>query len=336
MKRVLLICPRFFDYYKAICAELEQMGYEVDWFDDMPNKYPFVRALGRINTNWIQPFARVYFDRMMAQVGEKRYDVVILMRGMCFCYDEEMMRQLKANQGSAQFVLYQWDSLRNMQDTPWIWSLFDRCYSFEPGDVKREPKLSLLPLFYTRDYQNVGQQAAQPEWDYFYYGTAHPKKLTYINRMAKLLQEKGLRVNVGHFLPSKLKYYYHKLHDRRAYRGYRFSDFTTTKLSMAEMAQAVANAKCVLDSPQGGQYGLTMRSIECLGAKRKLITANEDIRNYDFYNENNIYVFGGTLDFDHPFFHTDYEAVEEEVYQRYSLRSWLEVMLGEKEEVYRK
>ena len=64
-----------------------------------------------------------------------------------------------------------------------------------------------------------------------------------------------------------------------------------------------SNSRCVLDSAQEGQMGLTIRVLEALGAKKKLITTNEDIVNYDFYNEENIYVYDGkTFDFNSPFF----------------------------------
>ena len=36
-RKLLLIMPNFFDYPQAICKELENMGYEVDCFDDRPS-----------------------------------------------------------------------------------------------------------------------------------------------------------------------------------------------------------------------------------------------------------------------------------------------------------
>ena len=46
--------------------------------------------------------------------------------------------------------------------------------------------------------------------------------------------------------------------------------------------------RCVVDVENPGQHGLTMRSIEIIGLKRKFITTNPDIVNYDFYNSNNM------------------------------------------------
>ena len=67
-----------------------------------------------------------------------------------------------------------------------------------------------------------------------------------------------------------------------------------------------------------------MRSIEILGLKRKFITTNEDIVNYDFYNPRNILVIkrdDPQLDMD--FFYTPYEELSEEVYKKYSLENWI-------------
>ena len=88
-------------------------------------------------------------------------------------------------------------------------------------------------------------------------------------------------------------------------------------------------SKCILDAPQAGQTGLTIRTIECLGAKRKLITTNSDIRNYDFYNESNILVFNESVDLDSVFFTSEYKDIPKDIYEKYSLRNWLKTMLDE-------
>ena len=86
-------------------------------------------------------------------------------------------------------------------------------------------------------------------------------------------------------------------------------------------------SKCILDAPQAGQTGLTIRTIECLGAKRKMITTNKYIKEYDFYNEANILVYDGSIDKDNKFFTTPYVEVQEDIYKKYSLREWLSFML---------
>ena len=85
-----------------------------------------------------------------------------------------------------------------------------------------------------------------------------------------------------------------------------------------------ADSKCIVDVENPGQHGLTMRSIETLGLRRKFITTNADIINYDFYNPNNILV----IDRKNPivnmsFFDKAYEELPKEIYEKYSLRSWI-------------
>ena len=71
-----------------------------------------------------------------------------------------------------------------------------------------------------------------------------------------------------------------------------------------------------------------IRTIECLGAKRKLVTTNSDIKNYDFYNENNILIYSEPIDLDSPFFKNEYEELPDEMYEKYSLKNWLITMIG--------
>lgn len=54
-----------------------------------------------------------------------------------------------------------------------------------------------------------------------------------------------------------------------------------------------------------------------------MITTNEDIINYDFYQPENIYVYDGKIDLKNVFFTHDYKEVNEQVYEKYSLRNWL-------------
>ena len=78
-----------------------------------------------------------------------------------------------------------------------------------------------------------------------------------------------------------------------------------------------------------GQIGLTIRVFEALGAEKKLITTNTDIVNYDFYCEENIYVYDGMFDLEAPFFKMPYKKIEQDIYEKYSLRNWLSILLRE-------
>ncbi len=72
-----------------------------------------------------------------------------------------------------------------------------------------------------------------------------------------------------------------------------------------------------------------MRTLETLGARKKLVTTNSSVKFYDFYSEDNISI----IDRNNPviserFLNTPYKNVEPHVYRRYSLSGWLEEIIN--------
>jgi hypothetical protein len=95
-------------------------------------------------------------------------------------------------------------------------------------------------------------------------------------------------------------------------------------LPFEKLYKIYADSRCVIDIENKGQHGLTMRTIELLGLKRKLITTNKDIVNYDFYNENNILIIDRKNPvIDESFFEKPYVMLSDEMYEKYSLKSWI-------------
>ena len=63
--KLLLIMPRFFNYPELITEELNNIGYDVDFFDDRPSTNAWVKAAVRINKNLIRGYIQKYFKRVM-------------------------------------------------------------------------------------------------------------------------------------------------------------------------------------------------------------------------------------------------------------------------------
>jgi len=61
-------------------------------------------------------------------------------------------------------------------------------------------------------------------------------------------------------------------------------------LSYLEVIKKYKTSLAILDLNKEGQEGLTLRPIECLFMKKKLITNNTNIKKYNFYHKNNIFV----------------------------------------------
>lgn len=328
-KKILLIAPVFFDYYKDILDELCDMGYEADYICDTYSNSSFSKALGRVNKKLIRGSMKKAFLRdILPKICARKYDFVFVVAGMTFAFSTDMVKKIREIQQKAEFILYQWDSEENLPYVKKIHPFFDRIYSFDPVDCKENEIYTFLPLFYNRQYEKIGEHPKKREWKYdcSYIGTAHPQKYKSINQMSEALKGLMPRQFVYHYMPSNLKYFYHKLFAKE-YRSAQFSEFQKEKLPSSVSAKIFEESKCILDAPQAGQRGLTIRTMECLGAKRKLITTNIDVKNYDFYRESNILVFQGEIDGTSVFFKKKYEDLPQKVYQKYSLRNWLMTLL---------
>jgi hypothetical protein len=320
--------PAFFDYHKEIKNELEIMGYEVDYFNDRPSTKGIVKAIIRVKKELLYYYINSYFKKIFSVIYNKKYDYVLVISGQSFSFTIDMFKKIKSSQPQARFVLYQWDSLVNYSFIQNLHVYFDKIYSFDRADAAENDYIEFLPLFYTKKYEQIGMNVpVDYKYDFSFVGTAHPKKYKYINLMSKQLEAYYPKQFIYFFYQSRIVYFYRKLVNSEM-KYAKYSEFHYTALSGAEITNVIVNSKCILDSPQDGQTGLTIRILEALGAKRKLITNNTDVVNYDFYKKENIYVYNGVIDYDSTFFKHPYVDIDEEIYTKYSLRNWLLSLLS--------
>ena len=327
-KKILLIMPRFFNYPELIVDELNRMDYEVDFFDDRPSTNAWIKAIIRINKNIIKGYIKKYFNRVMEIVGDKQYDVVFLISGQSLSFSEEMIERIKESQRQARFILYQWDSQTNFPYIKAVHKYFDKIYSFDKSDVASTEGVKFLPLFFSRNYEEIGKHKKKDyKYDFCFVGTAHPKKYKFIGMMSEQLKPIYPKQFIYFFFPSVIVFYFRKIHNKELRHAKR-NEFHYVPLNGVDMEDVYKNSRCVLDSAQAGQIGLTIRVLEAIGSKKKLITTNDDIVNYDFYCPENIYVYTGKIDLENPFFTKDYKEIDNNVYEKYTLRNWLGEILS--------
>ncbi len=126
------------------------------------------------------------------------------------------------------------------------------------------------------------------------------------------------------FFQSKKLFYIQKTANK-AFRMAKMSNFEFNSLSKEELIQRIERSRVVLDIQHPSQKGLTMRTIEMIGAGKKIITTNKEIKEYDFYDPNNIYYLDrDTIELDKSFFETPYQMLDKEIYHKYSVDGWLQ------------
>lgn len=332
-KRVLYIGTPIFNYHKQIITEFEKQGYIVDYYNDRPSESALVKGIIKIKRNMINALIQRYFTKIMSETKSKKYDLVFIVN--CKVFAPEMIQQLKNSQSSARFVLYMWDSLTLYPNSKELIPLFDKAYSFDLEDCERITTLAFLPLFYCKTYEIVGQDlnTTKREYDIISVCTAHPNRYKMMRNLFPSLEMKGINIFSYMFL-NKTQYWYNRIFIEE-FKDAKSSEFKFKPLSEKENLSILRKANSVFDMQHNKQSGLTMRTIETLGAKRKLITSNINIKKYDFYNSNNIFIldeqnWSGIEEF----IKREYEEIDDAIYRKYSLRNWIKSIVNEERNEY--
>jgi hypothetical protein len=318
-KRILYISPKFFGYENKIKQELEDLGATVDFFDDRPANDFMTKVFIRLKLkSLIKKKIDKYYENIYSYILDKKYDFVFVVSPETLSFKE--LNKIKEIQISAQFILYMWDSFENKNSFNTI-ELFDKIFSFDSRDCKKY-KLNFLPLFYSKDYKKK-DYVPNYKYDLSFVATAHSDRYKISKQIKNLIEKNKLSAYYYFYLPSVIIYFIRKLFIPKYSYG-KLSEFSFSSLSQDKIIEIFDNSKVILDINHPSQFGLTMRTIECLGAEKKLITTNQNIKDYDFYNPNNILIIDReNINIDMSFFEKEYKGLSSEIYEKYSLNSWL-------------
>ncbi len=92
----------------------------------------------------------------------------------------------------------------------------------------------------------------------------------------------------------------------------------------AESVNNILQSRCVVEYVQHNQSGMTLRPLEAMFYKKKLITNNQNTVNYDFYAPENIFIIGKD-DFQGlpEFLNIPYRQVDSVLIDKYNISTWL-------------
>lgn len=324
-KHILLIAlPGYCD---GILKKMEELGADVDLIIDKPNEGFICKTFGRYKVGFYQKIIHNYYKEQLRSLKSKNYDYILAIRGEYTPI--ATLKLLKLYYPNSQLILYMWDGLGNIS-TKGIekkWPYYDKVYTFDRIDYEaNKNKLSFLPLYYYEDY--LPKNIPEPNSDNFTYdlcfvGTGHDDRIRIISNVMQQCKKMGFRCFSYYFIPHYFVFFWYKLCNKNFNSVY-LSDVKFKKMPFEKLYKTYANSKCIMDVESAGQHGLTMRSIEILGLKRKFITTNRDIANYDFYNNNNILILDRKNPvIDKEFFNKPYEYLDQEIYKKYSLKNWI-------------
>ena len=214
-------------------------------------------------------------------------------------WSKEITDFIKKYNPTSQIHLFFFNTISNKQHQKILKDKnIDKIWSFDQGDVEKYGLNFNTPM-YSKEYVKKILIMDSPQNDIVFVGKAKERSDLILN-IEKSCKKKGIKTDFTIIENEK---------DYIAYSDY---------------IHRVSNAKCILDITNKGQLGLTLRFMEALFFKKKIITNNKYVRNYDFYNNQNIFIIeDGNIDGIENFVHSNKQEIAKEQIEYYDLEKWI-------------
>lgn len=320
-KKVLFIAPRYFGYENDIISAIEEKGAQVYFVQEnidatelrfkILNKLPYKLRIRLIQNHFIKKFKEFHENKII-------FDYIFCVRIDSF--DVVILSQLKKLYPNAHYICYFWDSIKNLRNPKVITDFFDKIFTFDKNDSKQQG-WSFCPLFYNNKYKQCLDYANQ-DIDVLFVASLLPERAVFYTKLKTICDKHKLRL-YAYFTVNP----YLLIANMQKYFNIPLSIIHFKGLSQIELVNLFSMSKVIMDCSSLSQSGLTMRTIECVGAKKKLITTNPAIKEYDFYNEDNIlFIDDNSIDKNVVDFLSNgiYKELENDIYRYYSIDKWIE------------
>lgn len=312
-KHILLIAPDFYGYENRIITALEKEGLGVS-FEYIYKPSRLERYFSKIKSNYLKEKIDGYYSSIISKYAKVKFDYFLVVDGKGI--PETFLRDFIEIHNECMSVYYSWDSLHYFDYLSWL-KIFDRVYTFDYKDSK-EYEINYLPLFYTPELEMAGESKEEKVYDLLFIASYKESRLNFINSVVEKYQN-DLSIKVVLYLTI-----YRYIIDKFKGKKIRRKDVVFHPLPFEKYLDLLTKTKVVLDYTAATQTGLPMRIPEAVGARRKIITNNENVRQ-EFNNNSNILVYKDDENI-RPFISSRTNEMKER--ENYSVRSWINALLS--------
>lgn len=266
------------------------------WIDNKMNadiifspKPKILRAIRRMWTDGFLPGDEFWYGDWKNDL--EKYDTVIL-------HASERTRRIPTyihkRKPSMRIIYWYWNRVNADSRPELAWDKNIEPWSFDKDDcVQYGMKQNIQYYQYPSDVKN------EPiEYDLYFIGHDH-------NRAAQILQIQQEAEKQG--LTVKIE----------------IIDQGAGNVPYTEVQRRTARTKAILEVMQSGQVGCTLRALESLFFRKKLVTTNLEIQKEAFYNPNNIFIWGkAPSDRLYDFINNPYDSSADQYRKQYTLDTW--------------
>lgn len=277
--KVLFICPKFFGYEIKIKEAIEKhLNAEVLYFNLEDFKYNYKNIFEKLYNNLICKtiLKKNFRDKKGDERVIKQIEKIINVIDIIFYIrpdgiHEKLLKYLKNK--NKKLIGHQWDSMNSLHGIEKYIDYFDRFSTFDLKEAKKY-NIKFIPNFYLENKKNNFQKEEIEVFTIMSYDN----RFDILEKIAKNLKKR--KINYLFIVYTK---------DKTIKSEY--VTIINKPISINETYNLIEKSKSIVEIGHSIQGGLSFRAIDCLGKEKKLITNYSFIKDYDFYNKNNIYIY---------------------------------------------
>lgn len=308
--KICVISYDYFGYDKHILLELQKQGIEGTHVDISKHEFSYKNKFQKVQNF----FFKLLFSRNMKQNALKKnifdqlnkigfQDKILVVRPDLISRETH----LAIKKQSSEYICYLYDSCNRFNINHLSKGVFDRIYSYDLQDAKKYGFIHITNFMY---FPKV-EIPKTFKYDLFIAISAD-ERLHILNKL--MTQFGDLNLFTKCIVVSKLKPAH--IHAN--------IEFKFTNAPKSEINAIMKDSKVFLDLIRKNHSGLSFRIFEAMALQRKIITTNESIKTYDFYNPKNILVIDDdNLLVDKKFFETVYEPIKSKTFYHYTIENWV-------------
>lgn len=230
-----------------------------------------------------------------------------------YIYSDSLLRFIK-EKTLQSCVNYQFDGLHRFPKIHESIPLFDHFYVFDEHDTNHTAHL-VKPAtnFY---FPHLYKDLPIPQYDFYFMGSHHPSRLNEINDFADWAINHGFTLDFTIIGKNIRSHYLPQIHVKNDLISFRDNIISSR------------NSHILVDFVIDEHKGLSFRAFEALGMGKKLITTNAEVKKYDFYHPDNIFIWSGeNLDDLEDFLQHPYHPIPVEISKQYAFGNWIKRIL---------
>lgn len=327
-KTILFAMPKDYSLSKLIIKNLELLGLNVVYINpgaqDNTDEFRYESSKQRLvsfykkiisgNKNYKNKLRQdFYFKSNYKKINTSdSYEYCLFIRADFF--DDDIIELCKSK--SEKIIAFHYDGVNRNKEIFNKVNYFDSFFVFDKDDLKINSSFKFISNFYF-DYPEEDKDKTI-EHDFYFLGSHHNSRKDNIFKLHKKLSQisKKVKFEIVFDKPQ-----YNEMPNYKKENIICLPQIIDYELYL----ENTKKSKIIIDLVINEHNGLSFRVFESLKYRKKLITTNKTVKNYPFYNENNILILDeSNFDEISIFLQKPFIEINESIIKTYSFTNWFQ------------